>query len=238
MSSPGSRSAPARRRRARPGRTQPLVEPRAARGDERTRSRLLARAAELFADRGFDGVTVREICRAAGANVAAVNYHFGDKRALYGEVVAVAIRAMREAGAAAMQAPEGARAEERLRVYVRAFLERLTSREQGAWIHRLMTRELEAPTPALDRVVEEVLRPRIAYLASLVAQLLGCPASDARVGRAVASIQGQCLLYRNHAVVTRLLPRWQPTPERLDALADHIARFSLAGIDALQQPPR
>ena len=133
---------------------------------------------------------------------------------------------------------EGARAEERLWAYVRAFLERFTSWEQGAWIHRLMTRELEAPTPALDRVVDQVFRPRIEYLASLVAHLLGCATSDARVGRAVASIQGQCLLYRNHAVVTRLLPRWQPTPERLDALADHITRFSLAGIGALERLPQ
>lgn len=211
---------------------------RAAGRDHDTRRRLLDRASELFAERGFDAVTVREICRAANANIAAVNYHFGDKLGLYGEVVEVAIAAMRETGVAAMQAAEGARAEERLRAYVRVFLERLTSRDRQSWIHRLMSRELEAPTPALDRVVEEVLRPRLAYLAAIVADLMKCRANDARVGRAVASIQGQCLLYGNHAVVTRLAPHWQPTPERIAELADHIARFSLAGIRALAGPAR
>ena len=50
--------------------------------DAATRARLLAAAGRLFADRGFKKVTVREICRAARANVAAINYHFGDKLGL------------------------------------------------------------------------------------------------------------------------------------------------------------
>ena len=51
-------------------------------GDRETRDRLLKASTRLFADRGFKHVTVREICRAARANVAAVNYHFGDKLGL------------------------------------------------------------------------------------------------------------------------------------------------------------
>jgi TetR/AcrR family transcriptional regulator, regulator of cefoperazone and chloramphenicol sensitivity len=218
---------------------RPTDRPRRTRGsgrDHLTRRRLLDRAAELFADRGFDAVTVREICGAAGANVAAINYHFGDKAGLYGEVVDVAIAAMRETAAAAIQAAESAPPEERLRAYVRVFLERLMSRGRDSWIHRLMSRELEAPTPALDRVVDQVLRPRIAFLAGIVADLMKLPASDARVGRTVASIQGQCLLYRHHAVVSRLMPSWRPTPERLLELTDHITRFSLGGIEALRDP--
>ena len=46
--------------------------------DRETRERLLKAAEALFAERGFKRVTVREICLAARANVAAVNYHFGD----------------------------------------------------------------------------------------------------------------------------------------------------------------
>ena len=46
-------------------------------------------AARLFADRGFAPVTVRDICRRARANVAAVNYHFGGKHGLYTAVMQV-----------------------------------------------------------------------------------------------------------------------------------------------------
>ena len=44
---------------------------------QRTRDRLLTAALELLAQRGQEGVTLREITEAAGANVAAVSYHFG-----------------------------------------------------------------------------------------------------------------------------------------------------------------
>jgi len=218
------RRAAARRRRRGTGR------------DHETRGRLLERAAGLFAERGFDGVTVREICGAARANGAAVNYHFGDKLGLYGEVVEVAIAAMRQTAATALAGPEGGPAEERLRTYVRAFLDRLTSRGPDSWIHHLLSREFESPTPALDRILDRVFRPRLARLSRIVAELLGCPPGDARVARTVASIQGQCLLYRQHAVLSRLFPHWQASQTELAELADHIVRFSLGGIAALAGP--
>ena len=62
--------------------------------DVETHGRLLDAAARLFAARGFKDVTVREICRAARANVAAVNYHYRDKEGLYREVLGKAIDTM------------------------------------------------------------------------------------------------------------------------------------------------
>jgi AcrR family transcriptional regulator len=53
-----------------------------------TRERLLACAEELFATRGIDAVSVRDITEAAGANTAAINYHFGSKRGLIEAIVA------------------------------------------------------------------------------------------------------------------------------------------------------
>jgi AcrR family transcriptional regulator len=60
----------------------------AARADQRreaglrTRARLLDAALDLIAERGEDGVTLRELTDAAEANVAAVSYHFGSLKAL------------------------------------------------------------------------------------------------------------------------------------------------------------
>jgi AcrR family transcriptional regulator len=49
---------------------------------QRTRDRLLAAALELLSERGPEGLTLREITDSAGANVAAVSYHFGSLKAL------------------------------------------------------------------------------------------------------------------------------------------------------------
>jgi AcrR family transcriptional regulator len=48
-----------------------------------TREKLLEAAGQIFAEHGFQAATVREICSRAGANVAAINYYFGDKVELY-----------------------------------------------------------------------------------------------------------------------------------------------------------
>ncbi len=200
--------------------------------DRETRDRLIESATRLFAERGFGKVTVREICKAARANVAAVNYHFGGKTGLYEEIVQSAIRTMHGTTQEIQKTGEGCPPEEQLRIFVRVFLTRVIQARDG-WIHRFMAHELTDPTPALDLVIKQVIKPRMAYLGTIVAELLGCRASDPRVDNCVMSVQSQCLVLLNDKIANRFQP-FQMTPKRLDQLADHITTFSLAGIKALK----
>lgn len=200
------------------------------------RRRLLDASAHLFSTHGFKRVTVREICRAARANVAAVNYHFGGKLGLYTEVVRMAIEEIRGTSERSMLAGEGGGPEEKLRAFIVVFLRRNVGSGRDSWIHKLMAREMADPTPALDLVVDQAIKPRLAYVGGIVAELMGCAPDDRRVIHTVASIQGQCLLYAPNPVAARVLGHWPPDEAELERVADHIAEFSLAGIRALAGP--
>jgi AcrR family transcriptional regulator len=204
----------------------------ANRADDATRDRLLKVAERLFADRGFRKVTVREICKAAHANVAAVNYYFGDKLGLYREVLQSAIDAMRATTDAARQAGAGQSPEEQLRRWIAIFNHRLLGSGHDA-VHKLIHHEMHDPTPAFDALVEQGMRPRIEHLSGLLAEILDCPPSDPRVLRCVASVQAQSLAYLPNAFASRLGLTFTPTSARLDEVADHIADFSLGGIRAV-----
>jgi AcrR family transcriptional regulator len=200
--------------------------------DTATRARLLKAAERLFADRGFKKVTVREICRAARANVAAVNYHFGDKLGLYREVMQSAIDGMRGTNDAAREAGAGESPEEQLRRYVAIFVHRLLTPGNDT-IHKLVQREINDPTPALDTLVEQGVRPRVEYLSGLIAAIIGCAPGDQRVLRCVASVQAQTFSYLPNPIAARLGFATKPTARNLDEIAEHIAEFSLAGVHAV-----
>jgi AcrR family transcriptional regulator len=199
--------------------------------DRETQDRLLQEAARLFAARGFSKVTVRDIALKARANVAAVNYHFGDKAGLYEAVLKAAIRVMQGTTEAARDAGKDRAPDEQLAAYISIFLQRVFE-GRDSWIHQLMMRELSDPTAALDMVIEQVLRPRLKYLSDVVAALIVCPPDDERVVKCVVSVHSLCLAFRDNPVAPRL-GMAPMTQEGVEDVARHITRFSLAGIRAI-----
>jgi len=90
--------------------------------------KLLAVAAEIFAEKGFRDATIAEICRQAGTGIAAINYHFGSKEALYREAWRYLFDESLKAYPPAGDAPETAPPEERLRAQVTTLLRRMTDK--------------------------------------------------------------------------------------------------------------
>ena len=205
--------------------------------DLETRQRLLNVAAELFAEQGFNNVTVRELCQVAGANVAAVNYHFRDKLGLYKEVVEMAANAMNRSKVEVIEAAEPLPPEERLRTYIRLTLHHLLDPQEESWMEKLIAREMMDPTPALDLIIEKGIKPTSQRMGAMVGELLGAPLNDDRVWQCFLSVQAQCLFYKmSKPVSARMAPAgFEYTPQVIDALAGHIADFSLAGIRAISQ---
>lgn len=213
--------------------TEARRESRGATRDAATRQRLLDAALRLFAERGFGSVTVRDICGEAGANVAAVNYHFGDKLGLYREVVERALEGARKD--VTITVPKGASAEERLRHYILTLVPRVASPSGDVvWAQKLMLQEMNAPTPLAPWIADEVVLPRIAFLSEAVAELLGTDVKDPRVRRCVVSLQAQCLFYMPNNFRKVAVPGWSDmTSADISAAAEHVVAFTLAGIERI-----
>src|SRR5260221_1412057 len=125
---------------------------------EVTRRQLLEAAGEVFAEVGFRDATVREICRRAGANIAAVNYHFGDKEKLYTEVVRYSQQKAVEQYPPLLDVRPNAAPGKRLRAFVESLLRRIFDTGPTAWHGKLMMREMIGPTTALDSIVADKIR--------------------------------------------------------------------------------
>ena len=208
-----------------------LRPPKTSASSADTRQRLIDAAANLFANKGFEHVTVREICKASNANVAAVNYHFGDKAGLYRAVIMRAIELMRETNELSQRAGDGLSPHDQIRGFVRVFVSRLSGEGPTAWIHRLMAREMERPTDVLELVMQQVLKPRIEYLSGVIGAIMGLPADDPNVTRCVSSLQVQCL------VAARPIPKpilkSFPIQSDVETMVNHIVEFSLGGMKAI-----
>ncbi|MFO0889756.1 MAG: CerR family C-terminal domain-containing protein [Isosphaeraceae bacterium] len=194
-----------------------------------TKQRLLEAAGEEFAAKGLELARIRTICDRAGANLGAVNYHFGDKEHLY-------IEALREAHRCGVDWEELNEAEhlspsERLRTFIRHFLGRVLSMNHPeSWQNRLMLREMLAPTPFSDVLVREVIRPRFEHMKGLMRAI--CPEADERkLNALVFSVIGQCLHYKMaRAVTVRLVGAEAFQALDLEYLTEHITGFCLAAL--------
>jgi AcrR family transcriptional regulator len=194
-----------------------------------TKARLLEAAGEEFAAHGFDGATVRRICDRAKANVAAVNYHFGDKEQLYIQTVMEAHRCAVE------PTPEGLLAlgspEEGLRRFIRHFLASVLAMEsQPSWHQQLMLRELLRPSAACETLVREAIRPKFELLMKLM-KGMAPEADEQRLHALGFSVIGQCLHYRvARPIAERLIGREALAALDLDYLTDHISGVLLAAL--------
>jgi len=202
---------------------------------ELTREKLIEAAGSVFAERGYRAATIREICRRAGANVAAVNYTFGDKLGLYTEVLRHSVRASKTAAlTAALDASRTP--EEMIRGVIRARLMSLCKEERPDWHIRLVMHEFSHPTPAMGRVVDEGMRPVYDRVRGAVGEIIGLPPEHETTLLSVNSIIGQILFYTfSKPVLARLQPELKLTPERLESIAEHIAEFSFAYLKKVGQ---
>jgi len=199
-----------------------------------TKEKLLAAAGEVFVEKGFRDATVADICNRAGANVAAVNYHFGSKESLYQEAWRFSFAESMKAHPQHGGVPEEAPAEERLRGQLKALIERISDNENIDF--KISQMELTNPTGLLDEVIKSEVIPLREKTLALVQELLGPRADEQQVVFCEMSIISMCihpLLMQRHSNKSKDV-KMPPVIDDIDAFTEHVVRFSLAGLNAVK----
>jgi AcrR family transcriptional regulator len=195
-----------------------------------TRQRLLMAAGELFAQRGVEGVSIREICDRAEANVAAVNYHFGDKQQLYLATVEFAHRGGFNVTPPVI--PQDLPPAERLRAFIHGLVHFLFGIERPAWHMQLLLREFADPSEGCRRIVDEFARPMERMMETTLADVVPPETTQLQRRQIALSIIGQCIHYKVHGPMLRILLGDEAyaaltVPQRI---AEHVTRFTLAAL--------
>lgn len=199
---------------------------------EDTRLRLLGAAGEVFAELGFRSATIRDICQRAGANIAAVNYHFGGKEELYREVLAYAFVQGAEKYPLATDAAETL--EKQLEMFVWISMERMLDEGKPAWHGKLMVREITDPTGEMDRIADRFMKPHFAGLKALVSALVhvasgGAAVPEQRVTLLCLSAMGQVVFYKmGREAICRVAAEIKTGPEERKGIARHISQVICA----------
>ena len=164
------------------------------RPSEVTRERILKAAERLFAERGYDGTSIRAMVGKARVNQAAINYHFGGKDGLYREVLRAAFRAMTEHQLEHAQEVKAMSREDALADFIGRQLRPLMARDELSRSMRIFNWETVRPTAVFKSLVSEEAAPFMDLAVDIVRRFL--PAADQRT-LVVAAIWmiGQCSVF-------------------------------------------
>jgi TetR/AcrR family transcriptional regulator, regulator of cefoperazone and chloramphenicol sensitivity len=193
---------------------------------------ILEVAGEIFAEQGFRKTTVREICKRSGVNLAAINYYFGDKDRLYLSCLKyyqsiAAQKVPLNFGINTTDSPK-----EKLSTFIQTFIFRLLEEGKSTLFGKLLAREFNESTGALDILVEESIKPFFLLLSSVVKEVLGNDCTGPEVELCTMSILGQCLYFRNaRPIIFRLRNKDTFSEEDIKEIAEHIINFSLKALD-------
>jgi TetR/AcrR family transcriptional regulator, regulator of cefoperazone and chloramphenicol sensitivity len=197
---------------------------------EQTKAALIQAAGELFAERGYSGVTARQVVTRAGVSLGAIPYHFGSMEVLYRETLIEACKASTESDKFRERA-DHADPQEALRLAVAMSLEGYWAADVP-WQVKLIEREFLDPSESFRDVIRLKLRPDWVWLCGIVGRAVGLPADSEAVAFGAITMHtlaSTFLTYRRS--IKELAPSLLRHTDRLDKLALVITSMTVDAID-------
>jgi len=193
-----------------------------------TKDRLLQAAKEVFMEHGYEGATVQMIAAAAGANIAAINYHYGSKADLYAEYAAEHLEAAMSRMPRLADKPSDPKGQ--LRKFVAWFFERYRPESP---LRRMNQDMVAMKREFIDTILEKVIKPEFQNSRELVTALLSADAPEENVRCWVKCIISLCTgpIHGAHLYPT-LFPGTLFDEAEIKIQAEHVAQFILDGLAA------
>lgn len=216
--------------------TPTAAEPRKQRSDgAEARLLLLHAALRLFAEKGFAKTSTREIALAAGANLAAISYYFGDKAGLYRAAFTEPMGCT-ENDLTLLDQPDLS-LRQSLHGFMASFLAPMKQGEVVQQCTRLHFREMLEPTGVWAEELDNGIKPAHAALVALLRRHLGLPQADDGLHRLAFSITGLAVqLFVTRDIVQAIRPRLLD-PQGIDAWLDQMVNHAeaMVNIEAAQR---
>lgn len=206
--------------------------PRPQRADgEQSRERLLRAALRLFAQKGFDKTSTREIAEAAGTNLAAIRYYFGDKAGLYR---AVYLETQGDPAAdIARYADPSLPLREALRGLYEGFIAPLREGDTAQLCVKLHAREYLEPTGLWQQEIHESIRPAHEALLQVLQRHLGLATPDDELRRLGVCLAGLGVhLHVCTDVIEHLAPALHRGPRGHDQWLERLVMYGEAMVEA------
>lgn len=201
----------------------------------KTQKNLLTAASEIFAEKGFRDATIIEISKRAATNVAAVNYHFGNKEALYREAWRQSFRDSIKSHPPDGGVDASAPPEKRLAGQVAALLRRINDKDNKEF--HIVNKELANPTGLLEEVMKEEMMPLRRRIMALMREILGQNIPETTIRFCTVSILSQCVIPAFINIIEKPGTDLEDTSLRIDDIEDyarHVVTFSLAGVSKVR----
>ncbi len=170
------------------------------------KEKLLQSAIQHFARQGYRGTTIADIVEDAGANIAAVNYHFGSKDKLF-------IAALRQTYACAEEAypisgdvSDQADPMDKIAAFSRAILLRSFDDGPAGDFERIMSNTVNVPNSPVAMILGEVQQLALDEIDSLLHDALGEQPYGVITQAKTTLIAGSTIVCRDHALLGKTLP--------------------------------
>ena len=216
--------------------TTPTLPPLAATGHDlrkqrsdgvEARAHLLLTALRLFSEKGFAKTSTREIALAAGANIAAISYYFGDKAGLYRAVFNESLG--QPCDDISRYQPLHLSLREALAGFLDGFVQPLKQGDLARQFTRLHFREMLEPTGLWAGQIESSIKPAHAALVEVLCRHLGVIKADDDVQRLAFSITGLAMqMFVSHEVIEAVRPQLIATPKAIDLWTSRLVDFAEA----------